>query len=213
MNAFLEIDVQHAFSPSFGLDIHLKTQTQSLGLMGPSGTGKTSLLHAIAGIFRPDKAHIRVGEHIFSDAKDWMAPRLRRIGLVTQDALLFPHLSVGENLCFGTHADPRAETVNNVTTMLEIDHLVDRRVQHLSGGERQRVALGRALLSRPILLLADEPLCAVDMERRQRLVQRLRSFLSEQDLPYIWVSHDREVIASLCTTTATMVEGTVVLNA
>jgi molybdate transport system ATP-binding protein len=213
MNPFLEIDVQHVFSAAFGLDIRLKTQTQSLGLMGPSGSGKTSLLHAIAGIFRPSKAHIRVGEYTFSGDNKWMAPRLRRVGLVTQDALLFPHLSVVENLCFGTHADRHAETVSTVTTMLEIDHLVDRRVQYLSGGERQRVALGRALLSRPILLLADEPLCAVDIERRQRLVQRLRTFLSDQALPYIWVSHDREVIDSLCTTTANMVGGTVVLNA
>jgi molybdate transport system ATP-binding protein len=212
MSSFLEIKLQHVFSPAFGLDIQLQTETQNLGLIGPSGSGKTSVLHAIAGIFRPDTAHIQVGEHTFSDDTVWVAPRHRRVGLVTQDALLFPHLSVQENLCFGAHADRNLGPVTDVTTMLEIDHLLDRRVLHLSGGERQRVALGRALLSRPVLLLADEPLSAVDTERRKRLIDRLGSFLADQSLPSIWVSHDTDVIDSLCTATAKMIGGSMTVN-
>jgi len=212
MSPFIEIELQHVFSPAFGLNIHLRTQTQNLGLMGPSGSGKTSLLHAIAGIFRPNKAHIKVGDRTFSDDTHWMAPRLRRVGLVTQDALLFPHLSVIENLCFGTHADQRSTTVAEVTSMLEIEHLLERRIQYLSGGERQRIALGRALLSRPRILLADEPLSAVDLERRQRLVQHLGPFLANEQLPFIWVSHDQDVLDSLCTKTARMVGGSIHLN-
>ena len=212
MNSFLHVQVKHNFSGAFSLNIHLDTAAQRLGLTGPSGSGKTTLLHSIAGIFQPDSAHIQVGEHTFCSATQCMPPRARRVGLVTQDALLFPHLSVTENLCFGAHSEASADTMNEVTSMLEIEHLIDRRVQHLSGGERQRVALGRALISKPRLLLADEPLSAVDLERRQRLVPKIYDFLNQHQLPIVWVSHDHRVIDALCEKTACITSGTLVLN-
>ena len=203
----LDITIRHRFSPSFALDIAYRTESTHIGITGPSGSGKTSILHAIAGIFRPDHAHIVLNDACFADSEEWCAPRHRRVGLVTQDALLYPHLNVAENLGFGVHAGPEISNTDAVVDMLEIGPLMRRRTRHLSGGERQRVALGRALLSMPDTLLLDEPFCAIDPERRARIVLNLQAYLSTTPTSLLMASHDQEVVQRLCSVQINVVEG------
>ena len=175
---------------SFVLEVADRAQVEVLGLFGPSGGGKTTLLETIAGIRRPMRGELSVdGVALFSSARRIdIPPRHRRIGYVPQDVLLFPHMSVRGNLLFGARAG-RLE-IDAVAQMLEIQQLLDRRVSGLSGGERQRVALARALMTRPRLLLMDEPLAAVDRARRERILPYLMRIRSELHVPLIYVTHD-----------------------
>jgi molybdate transport system ATP-binding protein len=175
----------------FVLDIADRAEVDVLGLFGPSGAGKTTLLEAVAGIRRPTRGDISVGGvTLFCSRRGIDVPaRRRRIGYVPQDALLFPHLSVRGNLLFGATSS-RLE-IASVAEMLEIAALLDRPTQGLSGGERQRVALGRALMTHPALLLMDEPLAAVDRERRERILPYLMRVRRELHVPLIYVTHDR----------------------
>jgi molybdate transport system ATP-binding protein len=174
----------------FVLEAADRSQVEVLGLFGASGAGKTTLLEAIAGIRRPTKGEISVGGvTLFSTASSLdVPPRRRRIGYVPQDALLFPHMSVRGNILFGAMA-AKLE-VDTVAEMLEIAPLLDRRVQGLSGGERQRIALARALMTHPALLLMDEPLAAVDRARRERIVPYLLRIRRELHVPLVYVTHD-----------------------
>jgi molybdate transport system ATP-binding protein len=162
-----------------------------LGLFGPSGAGKTTLLEAIAGIRTPVRGEIVIGGvTLFSSLRGIdVPPRQRRIGYVPQEGLLFPHMSVRSNLLFGATSS-RLELVT-VAEMLEIAPLLDRPTQGLSGGERQRVALGRALMTHPALLLMDEPLAAVDRQRRERILPYVLRIRRELHVPLIYVTHDR----------------------
>jgi molybdate transport system ATP-binding protein len=175
----------------FVLEVAERADVDVLGLFGPSGAGKTTLLEAIAGLRRPSRGDIRVGGvTLFSSARGIdVPPRHRRIGYVPQDALLFPHMSVRGNLLFGATSS-RLE-LGTVAEMLEIAPLLDRRTAGLSGGERQRVALGRALMTHPALLLMDEPLAAVDRERRERILPYLMRVRRELHVPLIYVTHER----------------------
>lgn len=166
-------------------------------ITGPSGVGKTSLLNIAAGLLRPDAGHVTVGgERLFDRAQRIdVPPRDRRAGYVFQDARLFPQLRVGENLTYGQRARRGAAGfvmgMDDVIAFLGIGHLLDRWPATLSGGEAQRVAIGRALLSGPRFLLMDEPLGALDAERREDImavIARLRDTLT---LPILYVSHDR----------------------
>jgi molybdate transport system ATP-binding protein len=181
----------------FVLDVADRSQVEVLGLFGPSGSGKTTLLEAIAGVRTPARGEISAGGvTLFSSSAGINVPsRHRRIGYVPQDALLFPHMSVRSNLLFGatsSHLD-----LGNVVEMLEISPLLDRRTHGLSGGERQRVALGRALMTHPALLLMDEPLAAVDRERRDRILPYLLRIRRELHVPLVYVTHDEQEIAQL----------------
>ncbi|HUQ88339.1 MAG TPA: ATP-binding cassette domain-containing protein, partial [Vicinamibacterales bacterium] len=150
----------------FVLSVRDAASVEVLGLFGPSGSGKTSLLEAIAGIRTPGGGEIRIGDRIlFSSAKRIdLPPRDRRIGYVPQDALLFPNMNVRANINFGRHAEGDFESLVNI---LDLQGLLERRVDKLSGGEKQRVAIARALMTRPSILLLDEPLAGVDRERRE----------------------------------------------
>ena len=203
----LDITIQHRFSPAFALNIACKTESKRIGITGPSGSGKTSILHAIAGIFRPNRAHIVLNGECFADTEHWTAPRHRRIGLVTQDALLYPHLNVADNLRFGVHAPTEMSDIESIVDMLEIGTLLHRRTRHLSGGERQRVALGRALLSMPNVLLLDEPFCAIDPARRTRIISKLQLHLATTPTSLLLASHDPEVIECLCSYQMNVVHG------
>lgn len=183
----------------FLLDVADRSRVEVLGLFGPSGAGKTTLLETIAGLRRPSRGEIVVGEAtLFSSATNVnLPPKQRRIGYVPQDALLFPHMTLRGNLLYGARRSvaARALEVETVADMLEIAPLLNRRVDVLSGGERQRVALGRALMTHPALLLLDEPLAAVDRARRDRILPYLLRIRRELHVPLVYVTHDfRELL-------------------
>lgn len=186
-----------------------------LGVLGASGAGKSTLLRAIAGLDGDVRGRIQWREYCWLDSSvDRLVPAHQRaIGMVFQDVRLFPHLDVAGNLEFAQRraddAGPEID-VNEVTGVLALGSLLDRRVTTLSGGERQRVALARALLRRPQLLLLDEPLSAVDTTRRAELLSYLRQVFSEFSLPAIYVSHSLDELASLSDDLWVMRQGQVV---
>jgi len=166
-----------------------------LGLFGPSGSGKTSLLEAIAGIRTPDSGEILVGDRtLFSSAKNINVPaRERHIGYVPQDALLFPNLDVRGNIQYGA----RGSEFESLVEILDLQALLDRRVGMLSGGEKQRVAIARALMTQPSILLLDEPLAAVDRERRDVILPYILRIRKELHVPLIYVTHDEAELHSI----------------
>lgn len=175
-------------------------------LHGRSGAGKTSILNMVAGLLRPDRGHVRIGETTLFDgaARIDLPPERRRLGYVFQDARLFPHRRVRANLLYG-HRIAAAATqwldVDETVALLGIGHLLDRWPRSLSGGEAQRVAIGRALLSGACALLMDEPLAALDPQRRDEiltLIERIRDTLG---LPILYVTHDAAEAVRLATTT------------
>lgn len=187
----------HVEQGDFVLDVVERSQVEVLGLFGPSGSGKTTLLESIAGIRTPTRGEIVVGGvTLFSSARGVNVPaRRRRIGYVPQEALLFPHMNVRANLLFGATSS-RLELAT-VAEMLEITPLLDRRPHSLSGGERQRVALGRALMTHPTLLLMDEPLAAVDRARRERILPFLLRIRRDLRVPLIYVTHDQHELEQI----------------
>jgi molybdate transport system ATP-binding protein len=169
-------------------------------------------VNVIAGLIRPDHARIRIGGETLADtgAGSWPAAHRRRIGYVFQDARLFPHLSVRQNLRYGRWFTPTAQRYADpaaIVDMLGIAHLLDRKPQLLSGGEKQRVALGRALLQSPRLLLLDEPLASLDEARRQEVLPYIERLRDEYQVPMIYVSHSVEEVARLATGIAVLAHG------
>ena len=194
---------------SFVLEVADRSRVEVLGLFGSSGAGKTTLLEALAGIRRPTRGEIVVGDvTMYSAVRNIdVPPRHRRIGYVPQDGLLFPHMSVRGNLLFGAKASPLE--INTLAEMLEIAPLLDRRVHGLSGGERQRVALGRALMTHPALLLMDEPLAAVDRARRERILPYLLRIRRELHVPLIYVTHDLQELDQIADRILVIADGRV----
>lgn len=195
---------------SFELAVELTTASRTLGVFGPSGSGKTSLVEAVAGLRRGAVGRIAVdGEVWLDDARSHSVPPERRgAGYVPQDASLFPHLDVKGNLL----ASPRASedgVFRTVVETLELGHLLGRGVQDLSGGEKRRVALGRALCSRPKLLLLDEPLAGLDAALHGRVVAFLRRTLETFPIPMLLVSHDPATVQALCETLIVIDRGAV----
>lgn len=181
----------------FTLEVAFSSPGGVTGVFGPSGAGKTTLLHLIAGLERPDHGSIVVGGRTLFDGDrgiDLPAHR-RRIGMVFQEHRLFPHYSVEGNLRYGATRTSRSPDA--VVALLELEPLLHRRVHELSGGERQRVALGRALLSDPVLLLLDEPLASLDRRLRQQILPYLRRVRDELAVPILHVSHDITEILQL----------------
>jgi molybdate transport system ATP-binding protein len=183
---------------SFTLNIHVRLEGRAAAIFGPSGAGKTTILDAIAGLRKPWRGSIRTDDRVLYSSTDGinLPPRDRHVGYVAQDVALFPHMNVQRNLLYGRHPGTSPE-LSRVTAMLEIDSLQTRRVSELSGGERQRVALGRALMSGPSLLLLDEPLAAVDVPLRRRILPYLERVRDELGVPIVYVSHDREEVQQL----------------
>jgi len=207
------IDVDIALTQgTFSLSAKFALDARAAALFGPSGAGKTTILDAIAGLRRPDSGTIDVaGRVLFSSARRIDVPaHHRHVGYVPQDVALFPHMNVRRNLLYGTHAASAPPDVPRVLAMLEIERLLDRRVTDLSGGERQRVALGRALMSGPSLLLLDEPLAAVDVPLRRRILPYLRRVRDELRIPIIYVSHDRDEVDALADAVVRIEDGRVV---
>jgi molybdate transport system ATP-binding protein len=185
----------------FALDIDVSFQSQVTAVFGPSGAGKTSLLDAVAGLREVFAGEIEIGGRIlFSSSRGIdLSPQQRSIGYVPQETALFPHVSVRKNILFGAGRSEKAgpPDVGHVTALLEISHLLDRPVTRLSGGECQRVALARAIVSRPQLLLLDEPLASLDVGLKERILPYLRRVREEFAIPMIYVSHDPTEVLSL----------------
>ncbi|MCS3747221.1 molybdate transport system ATP-binding protein [Xanthomonas arboricola] len=191
----LDLDL-HLQRGHFQRHIRIQDDARVVALVGPSGAGKTSVLNAIAGLLRPHAGHIRIdGRCLFDHAQGVDVPtHRRRIGYVFQDARLFPHLDVRRNLHYGRHARGAAFGFDDVVALLGIAPLLQRRPRNLSGGEAQRVAIGRALLSQPAILLFDEPLSALDQARREELIPYLQRVRDEISLPMLYVSHNPDEV-------------------
>ncbi len=181
---------------AFATDAHV------VSLHGPSGAGKTSVLDMIAGLLRPTSGYIHIaGETLFDAAHGFnLPPERRAVGYVLQDARLFPHRRVRDNLLYGWRPAPperRWLTLDEALDLLGIGHLLDRMPATLSGGEAQRVAIGRALLSGPRVLLLDEPLASLDAPRREEITRLLERIRADLALPIVHVSHDRTEVDRL----------------
>ena len=184
---------------AFTLEVRDTASVEVLGLYGPSGSGKTSLLEAIAGLRTPDEGEIRVNDRVLFSSRAGvnLAPRERHIGYVPQDALLFPHLDVAHNIRYGERDDTPPELFLSLTHILELDPLLSRRVRHLSGGEKQRVAIARALITRPTVLLLDEPLAGVDRARRELILPYLLRIRRDLHVPLVYVTHDAAELSAI----------------
>ncbi len=186
-------------------------------LFGPSGSGKTTLLRIIAGLERRARGTVRIGDELWQDSGTnlFVPPHARRVGVVFQDARLFLHLSVEGNLRYGYRRTPAAEralTPDEVIEVLDLQPLLGRRPANLSGGERQRVAIGRALLASPRLLLMDEPLASLDEARKQQILPYIERLVERFHLPVIYVSHAIDEVLRLAGEVAFMAEGRVVAH-
>jgi molybdate transport system ATP-binding protein len=199
----LRVDITKQLG-DFSLAASFTSEGRVTGLFGASGSGKTTLINTIAGLLRPDRGTIVIdGETVDDTAAGIHVPAYRRrIGYVFQDARLFPHLDVRQNLDYGRRmnglADDPAQR-KRVVELLDIGALLDRRPGKLSGGERQRIALGRALLSKPRLLLLDEPLGALDEGRKLEILPYLVRLRDEAGIPMVYVSHDAAELRQLAT--------------
>lgn len=209
----LTVILAHDFG-GFSLDIAFEAPPGVTALFGRSGAGKTTVVNAVAGLLRPDSARIAVDGTVLVDtaAGIFVPPHRRRIGYVFQDARLFPHLTVRQNLLFGRRFAPRGAggpSLEHILALLDIAPLVDRRPAGLSGGERQRVAIGRALLSAPRLLLMDEPLASLDEPRKNEIIPYLERLREETAIPILYVSHAVSEVARLATTVVALSNGRV----
>lgn len=209
----LSVEIGHGF-PGFTLDVAFEAPSGVTALFGRSGVGKTSVVHAVAGLLRPDRGRIALnGEALFDSAAGrFVPPHRRRIGYVFQDGRLFPHLSVRGNLTYGRRfgGDPGGAGFDGIVWLLGLEALLDRRPGRLSGGEAQRVAIGRALLAGPRLLLMDEPLSSLDEPRRAEILPYLERLRDETRVPILYVSHTLAEVARLATTVVALRQGRVV---
>jgi molybdate transport system ATP-binding protein len=209
----LSVLVQHTLG-NFQLDASFEAPPGVTVLFGRSGSGKTTVVNAVAGLLRPDRGRIVVdGEPVLDTVNGTMLPpHRRRMGYVFQDGRLFPHLTVRQNLLYGRwFAGMKAgEELPRIADLLGIGGLLDRRPAGLSGGEKQRVAIGRAILSNPRLLLMDEPLAALDEGRKAEILPYLERLRDELGLPILYVSHSVAEVARLATTVVLLEAGRVV---
>jgi molybdate transport system ATP-binding protein len=189
----------------FTLAVSLELSARTTALYGPSGAGKTTLLELIAGLRRPRKGCIELHGRVVTGEATFVPPRLRRVGYVPQDDALFPHLSVRQNVDYGATGGS-----DDVLNVLEIAPLLDRAVNRLSGGERKRVALARALLARPEVLLLDEPLAGVDLALRDRVLEYLVRVRDELSVPTIYVTHHLDEAEAICEELVMLERGRVV---
>ncbi|MBI3701150.1 MAG: molybdenum ABC transporter ATP-binding protein [Afipia sp.] len=210
----LKVDVQKQLG-DLALAVQFESRGLVTGLFGPSGAGKTSLVNMIAGLMRPDSGRIALDDVVLDNVatREHVPPHRRHIGYVFQESRLFPHLSVRQNLDYGRRMNglPRNEGEEDKTiTLLGIAGLLDRRPAQLSGGEKQRIALGRALLTKPRLLLLDEPLGSLDDERKSEILPFLIRLRDEAKVPMVYVSHDTAEMRELATNVVILKRGAIV---
>ena len=209
----LSLDVEKRLG-AFQLAARFETEARVTALFGPSGAGKTTIINMIAGLLAPDRGRIMYRGKVLFDAagKVNLPPHRRQFGYVFQDGRLFPHLTVRGNLEYGRRMyrlRRDAGELDRVVAMLDIGHLADRRPGKLSGGERQRVAIGRALLMRPQLLLLDEPLASLDAARKAEIMPYLERLRDEAQVPMIYVTHQADDARRLASTVVRVAAGRV----
>jgi len=197
---------------AFQLDVKFTADAPIVGLFGRSGAGKTTVVNAIAGVGKPSRGTIRVNGHVLFDAARGidLPPERRRIGYVFQDGLLFPHLDVEANLLYGQRRRRSSERViadERVVDLLGLQALLGRKPATLSGGEKQRVAIGRALLAQPRILLMDEPLASLDVARRREILSYVERLRDELAIPIVYVSHAVDEITRLADVVVVLAEG------
>jgi len=212
----LEVDIRHE-RETFRLQARFRSDGRLTALFGQSGSGKTTLVNAIGGLVHPSKGRIVVNGRILVDTdRGIVVPKhKRRIGYVFQEGRLFPHINVRHNLLFGRWFTPKSERVASfdaIVELLGIGHLLDRRPATLSGGEKQRVAIGRALLADPQLLLMDEPLASLDEARKAEIYPYIERLRDEGGAPIVLVSHSVAEIARLATSIVVLSEGQVMAS-
>ena len=200
----LAVDIEKRLG-DFEIKVAFESQSSVTALFGSSGSGKTSVVNMIAGLIKPDRGRIALDDTVLFDsaARVNVPMHRRRIGYVFQEGRLFPHLSVAANLEYGRRMSrlPHDETERQrIVDLLDIDHLLDRRPGRLSGGERQRVAVGRALLMRPRLLILDEPLASLDAARKREILPYLVRLRDEAHMPMVYVSHQAGELRRIATT-------------
>lgn len=210
----IEIEAAHSFG-DFRLEARIQAHGDTLALCGASGAGKTTLLNIVAGLLRPRAGRVAIAGTTFLDTRNGvdLAPRLRRIGYVFQEPRLFPHLSVERNLRYGQRFAPAARRFvdfDAVTSLLGLGSLLARRPDRLSGGEKQRVAIGRALLVSPRLLLMDEPLAALDDARRFEILGYIEKMREAFSIPIVFVSHRISEVERLASDIAVLDNGRLV---
>ena len=193
----------------FLLDVQFEAPNGVTAIFGKSGSGKTSVVNAVAGLNRPDHGRISIGEDVLFDHMQGinLPARKRRIGYVFQDARLFPHMTVLRNLRYGG-----AHDADQVISVLGLDALLERMPSGLSGGEKQRVALGRALMCNPQILLLDEPLAALDAARKAEILPYIERLRDQMKTPMLYVSHDVSEVARLATTVVVLDNGKALLT-
>ncbi|MBT9301905.1 molybdenum ABC transporter ATP-binding protein [Pseudomonas sp. TAE6080] len=208
----IEVRLQLNYS-GFALDVDLQLPGRGVtALYGHSGSGKTTCLRCIAGLERASDGFVQINDHVWQDSRNgvFVPPHKRALGYVFQEASLFPHLSVLANLEFGLKRIPKAQRrvdLAQATQLLGIGHLLERHPQHLSGGERQRVGIARALLTSPQLLLMDEPLAALDSQRKGEILPYLERLHDQLEIPVLYVSHAQDEVARLADHIVLLSEG------
>jgi molybdate transport system ATP-binding protein len=209
----LAVKVQHRIG-DFVLDASFETEGHLVVLFGRSGAGKTTLVNVIAGLIAPDRGRVIVDGTTLVDTEQgiFVPKHRRRIGYVFQEGRLLPHLTVRQNLLFGQFFTPRSDrysSLGHVVKLLGLGALLDRRPGSLSGGEKQRVALGRALLRSPRLLLMDEPLASLDDARKAEILPYIEMLRDEVRVPIVYVSHAVSEVMRLATTVVVLRDGKV----
>lgn len=209
----LSVQIKHGFGP-FDLDVSFQAPPGITMLFGRSGSGKTTIINAAAGLLRPDQGRVAFGDWVLFDTEKgiWLPPHKRRLGYVFQEARLFPHLNVRQNLLYGrwfAPKDARRERLDHVVDMLGLGPLLLRRPGLLSGGEKQRIAIGRALLASPRLILADEPLAALDDQHKAEIMPYFERLRDEISVPILYVSHSPAEVARLATSVVVLQNGRV----
>jgi molybdate transport system ATP-binding protein len=207
----IDVDIEQRLG-AFDLKVAFRAEAPIVGLFGRSGSGKTSVVNALAGTSRPHRGRIIInGEALFDSARGIdLPPDKRRLGYVFQDGLLFPHLDVESNLRYGLHRAPAAARVidpAHVIELLGLKMLLHRLPDKLSGGEKQRVAIGRALLAQPRLLLMDEPLASLDVRRQSEVLRYIEQLRDDLHIPIVYVSHAVGEITRLADTVVLLADG------
>jgi len=209
----LEVDVEKKLG-AFSVAARFQASAGATALFGPSGAGKTTIVNMIAGLLTPDSGSIKLDDTVLFDAKAKIdvPPYRRGIGYVFQEGRLFPHLSVRQNLDYGRRVSRRprdTEEFAHIVALLDIGPLLDRRPRLLSGGERQRVAIGRALLMRPRLLLLDEPLASLDAGHKREILPHLIRLRDVSNVPMVYVSHIAAELRQIATNVVRLEAGRV----